>query len=192
MLVTGLAPIVQTLAELVHFQGSSGCAAEIANRVTPASTNTLPLPPLRPTCKVTVPNGAQRPGRPAAADGYANDVLWTLLWPEGRVVFEPGGAGFVLPDGSLGMKWPWVPLVPGELSITGERLDGPALPLRAMISSATDQYGEFFPSYLIFSTPGCWEVTGHIGRERLTFVTSVVQVGDGPDWRPGGIPSLSE
>jgi hypothetical protein len=46
-------------------------------------------------------------------------------------------------------------------------------------------YGDigFQPSYLIFSTPGCWEVTGRVGEASLTFVTRVVKTGDGPVWR---------
>lgn len=152
----------------------------------PAS-NPLPPPPTQ-VCAVTRPNGAVRPDRPPAADGYGNKALWTLLWPEGRVVFEPGGPGFVLPDGSLGIKWAWLPLVDGELSIDGRCLDRPAPPLRATINEAQDEHGRFFPSYLIFSTPGCWQVTGHIGGASLTFVTRVIKEGDGPDWRPDTIP----
>jgi hypothetical protein len=44
----------------------------------------------------------------------------------------------------------------------------------------------FLASYLIFSTPGCWEVTAQIGdREdsKITFVTLVEKIGDGPAWR---------
>jgi hypothetical protein len=164
-----------------------------------APTNASLPPPPEPACAVTAPNGVTRPGRQPVADGHANDVLWTLLWPEGRVVFEPGGPGFILPDGSLGMKWPWVPVAPGELplvpedlSITGRRLDGPAPPLRAQISTGTIEYGYFFfPSYLIFATPGCWEVTGRLGQESLTFVTLVVLEGEGPEWRPSSLSDLS-
>lgn len=162
--------------------------ADATDPPAPAPTSMpLPLPPAR-ACAVTRPNGTQRPGRPPAVDGYANDVLWTLLWPEGRVVFAPGGSGFVLPDGSLGMKWPWVPLVSGEFSIDGRRLDGPAPPLRADISEANDENGRFFPTYLIFPTPGCWEVTGRIDGAALTFVTLIIKEGEGPDWHPDTIP----
>ena len=37
--------------------------------------------------------------------------------------------------------------------------------------------------YLIFPTPGYWEITGGVSGHRLTFVVEVEQVGDGPDWR---------
>jgi hypothetical protein len=36
------------------------------------------------------------------------------------------------------------------------------------------------PTFLIFPTTGCWEVTGRIGEHRVTFVLSVVKIGDGP------------
>ena len=42
----------------------------------------------------------------------------------------------------------------------------------------------FLASYLVFSTPGCWEVTAQVGdREdsKLTFITRVKKVGEGPD-----------
>ena len=48
-------------------------------------------------------------------------------------------------------------------------------------------YGEtgFQASYVIFPTPGCWEVTGRVADASVTFVTRVVKVGDGPSWRRG-------
>jgi hypothetical protein len=116
--------------------------------------------------------------------------LWTALWPEGQVVFEPGGPGFVLPDGSMGMKWPWFREVRGQLTIDGRRLDAPAPPLWADVSPSYGDSG-FQPVYLIFPTPGCWEVTGRVGEASLTFVTFVVRVGDGPNWRIPAMPTVT-
>jgi hypothetical protein len=46
----------------------------------------------------------------------------------------------------------------------------------------------FQPSYLIFPTPGCWEVTALVGAHedsKLTFVTNIVKIGEGPSrWNP--------
>lgn len=151
----------------------------------------VPAPP-RPIvssqlpCAVTHPNTEIWPDNSGTAEGgYGNDALWTNLWMlgEGTVVFEPGGSGLVLNDGSLGIKWAWYRHVPGELTIEGRRLDAPAAPLR---SNIPDGYGTtgFQVSALIFPTPGCWEVTGRIGDASLTFVKLVEQVGDGPNWRP--------
>lgn len=110
---------------------------------------------------------------------YGNDALATTLWTEGKVVFRPGGPGFVLEDGPLSMKWGWFRLVRGELTIEGRRLDGPAPPLHSQIPSGYDDIG-FQATALIFPTPGCWEVTGRVGEETLTFVTEVVKIGEGP------------
>jgi hypothetical protein len=156
----------------------------------PASAS-FPLRPKSP-CPVTLPMDEVPPGsnKPSEPMYYGNEALWTVLWRQGRIVFEPGGPGFVLPDGSLGMKWGWVPLVPGDLTIEGRRLDGPAAPLQSDIGgmARTESGQGFYPTYLIFPTPGCWQVTGRVGDATLTFVTLVVKVGDGPNWRPETVP----
>ena len=129
-------------------------------------------------CPVTRPNG-KRVSEEPARDHYGNDALVTVLWREGKVVFKPGGAGLVLPDGALSMKFGWWRLAHGQLTIDGRRLDSPAPPLRASIP---DGYGEtgFQSTAMIFPTPGCWEVTGHLGDAELTFVTLVEKIGNGP------------
>ncbi len=110
---------------------------------------------------------------------HGNEALSTGLYPEGKVIFRPGGAGETLDDGALSMKFGWWRLVPGQLTIGGRRLDGPAPPLWARVPSGYGGIG-FQATALIFPTPGCWEVTGRIGDKALTFVTEVVKIGDGP------------
>ena len=99
------------------------------------------------------------------------------LWPDGTVVFRPGGPGSIEPDGSLSMKFGWTrgEGLQGKLKIHGKRLDVPAPPLRASIP---DGYGDtgFQATALIFPTVGCWEVTGEVGDTRVTFVTRVIKV----------------
>jgi hypothetical protein len=142
-------------------------------------------------CPVSLPSETPRElpwtGEPTY---FGHDDLWTELWPDGRIVFEPGGPGFVLPDGSMGMKWPWIPFNKGKLKISGQRLDAPAAPLQSDIKdfSSTGNGEWFYPSYLIFPTPGCWQVSGQVGETVLTFVTLVVKIGDGPTWRPETVP----
>jgi len=97
-------------------------------------------------------------------------------------VFKPGGAGFITPDGSLGMKFGWTRGVGGKLRIEGRRLDAPASALRSDIPNGYGEIG-FQATSLVFSTPGCWAVTGRVGDASLTFVTKVVKIGDGPSWR---------
>jgi hypothetical protein len=41
----------------------------------------------------------------------------------------------------------------------------------------------FQPIYLVFPTPGCWEITGRLGAQSLTFVVQVEKIGKGPEWQ---------
>jgi len=129
------------------------------------------------TCSVTKPNGDTPPGQSPSADYYGNGALWTVLYPEG-VVFRPGGPGFVLPDGALQMKFPWWRKGKDKLTITGRRLDASAPPLRAEVGQSSDIH--MVPTYIIFPTAGCWEVTGRVGDTSLVFITRVVKIGRGP------------
>lgn len=136
-------------------------------------------------CEVTRPNGIVAGSGQPDPNSYGNRQLSLGpfgLWPYGTVVFKPGGAGFITPDGSLGMKFGWTRGVAGQLRIEGRRLDGPARPLRASIPTGSGEIG-FQATALVFSSPGCWEVTGRVGDASLTFVTKVVKIGDGPSWR---------
>ena len=130
------------------------------------------------TCPVTKPNGDPPPGQSRSRGFHGNGALWTSLPPNGVVEFRPGGPGFVLPDGSLMMKFPWWRKAEDNLEITGRRLDASAPLLRAEIGGSGDIH--MVPTYIIFPTVGCWEVTGKVGDVRLVFVTSVVKIGSGP------------
>lgn len=140
-------------------------------------------------CAVTAPNGVLA-GEAGRRDWSHGNALLSVgpfgLWPDGTIVFKPGGPGFVASDGALGMKFGWTRAAAGKLRVSGRRLDGAGLPLR--FESDADAYGEtgFQASYLIFPTPGCWEVTAQIDERadsRVTFVTDVVRIGEGPSWR---------
>jgi len=113
-----------------------------------------------------------------------NDELLTSSY--GKVVFKPGGSGFVDHDGALGIKWAFERLKPGRLFVGGRRLDAAGGPARAYIYD----YGEngFQPIYLLFPTPGCWEISAGVGAAAspLTFVVLVEKVGDGPSARMNG------
>jgi hypothetical protein len=137
-------------------------------------------------CAVTSPNHdrppdsvllkAAQPTLRATTPIHGNGVIWTHLWPEGTVVFSKGGPGFVLADGSLKMKFLWVMATDGPLTVEGRRLDGTAGPLRTEMSDGFIGRG-FQPSYLIFPTEGCWEVTARANGSALSFVTKVVTTG---------------
>ena len=70
----------------------------------------------------------------------------------------------------------------GQLRIEGRRLDAPASPLRAHVPNGYGEIG-FQATALVFSSPGCWEVTGRVGDASLTFVTKVEKIREGPSWR---------
>jgi len=143
-------------------------------------------------CPVTVPNESQPPVKNFGGtvtyspdytgprdvptpNSYGNGKIWTVLWPNGTVIFRPGGSGFILEDGSLAMKWLWFRAIAGRLRIEGKRLDASAPPLRASIPDGYRGTG-IQASGLIFPTEGCWEVTGRVADASLTFVTRVVRV----------------
>ena len=112
-----------------------------------------------------------------------NDALSVVL-PD-KFVFRPDGPGFVDSDGALGLKVGWVRKKKGLLQIGGRRLDGSAPPARAYIYDDGDT--GFQPIYLVFPTPGCWEITGSVADSSLTFITLVEKIGNGPPWRFEGL-----
>jgi hypothetical protein len=122
----------------------------------------------------------------APPGGEVGDSRLTVVigWPEGEVVFKPGGPGFVTSDGALGMKFGWYRGVRGRLTIEGRRLDGDATPLRSEVNNGYGDTG-FQATYVIFPTPGCWEVTGRVADASVTFITRVVKIGEGPSWHRG-------
>jgi hypothetical protein len=63
--------------------------------------------------------------------------------------------------------------------------DAPALRFETNQTNDANSTG-FLASYLIFSTSGCWEINAQVGdrlESKITFVTLVEKVGDGPAWR---------
>ena len=95
------------------------------------------------------------------------------------------GPGFITQDGGLGMKFGWTRGVRGKLDVSGRRLDGAAPPLMFETNNGYRDVG-FQASYLIFPTPGCWEVTAQVGERedsRIAFTVKVVKIGEGPAWR---------
>lgn len=144
------------------------------------------LAPRAQTCNTTRPNGVVAGSSEVSPTSYGTAELSTFgIWPNGIVELRPGGSGFLTNDGALGMKFPWQRGVRGELKITGRRLDGNAAALRALVPYGYGDQG-FQSTALIFPTEGCWEVTGRVGDASLTFVTSVVKIGEGPSARRDG------
>ena len=138
--------------------------------------------PRKAACPATPPNRHAVPDRSdqmppgSAAFWHGNSSVGTTLWPDGVVVFKPGGPGAVLPDGALRMKFYWLKKPDVRLTVTGHRLDKKSVALRAELNHEFDKQGGQ-PSYLIFPTPGCWTVTATAGKETLSFVTAVTKIG---------------
>lgn len=62
------------------------------------------------SCYVTTPNGIVAGSSERNERSYGNALLSVGpfgLWPNGTVVFKPGGAGFQTKEGALGMKFGW-------------------------------------------------------------------------------------
>ena len=61
-----------------------------------------------------------------------------------------------------------------DCTITGERTDADAPPLRADVP---DGYGPtgFQATGITFASAGCWDVTGRVGDEQLTFTVLVTR-----------------
>jgi hypothetical protein len=122
------------------------------------------------TCHVTQPQGGI----------FGNDSLAAVLPYDGKFIFKPNGPGFLDQDGGLGIKVGWELRKKGSLSVTGRRLDGVAAPVRAYIHRTYDDYLGGMSIFLIFPTPGCWEITGSVADGTLKFVVQVEKIGDGP------------
>ncbi len=125
-----------------------------------------------PTCEVTQLRGGS----------IDNEEIAVGNPSEGRIVFRPGGGGFVTEDGWLGWKVLWNRFVKGRIHIEGHRIDGDAPPLRAVLAPTIEDIG-IQPSYLVFPTTGCWKINARIKSEPLSLVVRVEKVGDGPAWR---------
>ena len=134
------------------------------------------------SCRGTVPTSTVPPGAGFTAAGfnYGNGRLRAhLYWPHGTIaagIRPDGGAmAIVNRDGSVSAKVGWWRGLPGQLKITGRRLDRDARPLRADVPSGYGPRG-FQPTRLTFPTVGCWRVVGTLGPARLTFVVRVTKL----------------
>lgn len=129
-----------------------------------------PEPPFMPP----PPNAPTAPW--AGEFWYGTNLLWTRVPTSGMWYGLPHN-----PDGQRqkvfwwreGYIWKEDPTP--ALTVTGRRLDAPAPPLNA--SEATNAYAEDIQSAMLvgvdFPTPGCWEITGKVVDQELSFVVWV-------------------
>jgi hypothetical protein len=125
-------------------------------------------------CPVTLPSA--KPPFEGEDFNYGNRYLGVAMWQRGRLVASRGGQtwGQIRPGGSIWAKVGWWRAVPGRLTIQGERLDGPAPPLRASVPAGYGSAG-FQSTGLTFPTPGCWRVVGSVAGHELEFVVLVTK-----------------
>lgn len=98
---------------------------------------------------------------------YGSVVLWTLLDAVGVWSDLPRTA-----DGKLVQKIQWWRGVQGDLTLTGRRLDAPAPPIESSVPSGYGDYG-WQMSGVHIPTPGCWEITGQVAGNSLSFIVWV-------------------
>lgn len=183
-LLTGCAPNVNAQADKVKALENSDPTSS-AEKTVPAEAPTFEVVPHDPpaSCPITVPqNPPFVPPAPYDSMGfegefwYGSDSLWTAVRENGiweTLPHNPGGYTqkvFWWRDGYV-----WTEEPEPALSITAERLDGPAPVLRG--SGATNAYAADIGSAMLtgvdLPTLGCWKITGQYRNEELSFVVWV-------------------
>lgn len=166
-------------AALATAVGCAAAADPVADASSTASATTA-------SCRVTFPNGRTPPGEHRNPHHHGNGRLWTQLplrsepYLDGPM-FTPGtystrGYPGLHRDGTATDKFYWwgSRAAKSHLKITGRRLDATAKPLRAHVGVGTAHSPHFWPSYVTFSSSGCWQVTAKAGKKaKLTFRLAV-------------------
>jgi hypothetical protein len=125
-------------------------------------------------CPVTVPNGRTPPGEQPSREDHGSGGLWTVIPPDGRIV---AARAFVLPDGSMRIKFPWWGSRRADAHL---QLGTSSLHRRGGIAGAQISPGQtgaphFWASAIVFPTEGCWRVTASAGHARLSLVVFLVK-----------------
>jgi hypothetical protein len=126
-------------------------------------------------CPVTRPNANRPPGQPSGVSWYGNGFLWAGVEADGISTVPQDR---VSADGSIGDKLLWVTTPPWRKpTISGERLDTPAPPLRVLgvnQGSFSNAEKPSFMSAVTFPTAGCWRLKARVGDLSLSYVVDVV------------------
>jgi hypothetical protein len=123
--------------------------------------------PVPEGCPVTVPRQARQPT--GASDGlrwYGNAAAWVLLSVSGVLGTDPQQ------QRPWYSKVPWWRTVPGVLTIRARPVGGLVAGFHADVPSGYAPTG-FQPSGLYWPRLGCWQVTGTIAGQALTFTVWV-------------------
>jgi hypothetical protein len=127
------------------------------------------------SCPVTLPNANRPPGQPRNMSWHGNGLLWAGVAADGTYAVDQDRVGA---DGSIFNKLLWVTTPPwSRPTISGERLDAPAPPLRVISVNQGSFSGADKPSYasaVTFPTAGCWRLTARVADVSLSYVLDVV------------------
>jgi hypothetical protein len=125
---------------------------------------TQPIAHAAPPARMHAPAVLRTPDLPG---WYGNAALWVGVPPHGILPAErvPGTPFW-------GTKFPWWRAIPGTLTITARKLDGPSAGFHANVPTGYTTLG-FAPSGLYWPSPGCWQVTGTVSHHSLSIVMSV-------------------
>ncbi len=145
-------------------------------------TNLTAIPKRKPAdCPVTQPPEPPftppPPHAPAAQWSgwfwYGTNFLWTRIPKDGEWAgLRHNPEGYTQKVFWWREDYDWMTDPRPQLTVTGRRLDAPAPSLTA--SRATNAYAEDIKSAMLVGvtvpTPGCWEITGKVADQELSFV----------------------
>jgi hypothetical protein len=154
--------------------------------VVPAVYGVLVLSPANPAtgaatrCPVTTAGPAKMP--PALFVRIGLPVPYVRTWMGNRAIWVRLPRHGVLPasydprEHAMSVKFPWWRVLGGQLHAWAHPVGQAGPRLEADVAAAAD-YGPkgFVPSFLRFSKPGCWKVTGSLRGHTISFVTRVIR-----------------
>ena len=162
-------PLAAGSYELASWSRRRGIAIQRSARLELLSTS---------SCPVTLPNLNRPPGQPRDVPWYGNGLLWAGVEHDGTYTVPADRVG---PDGTIGDKLLWVTTPPWQKpTVSGERIDAPAEPLRVTRVNTGSFSGAANPSHMSpvgFATEGCWRLTARLGDLSLVYVVQVVVAG---------------
>jgi len=104
---------------------------------------------------------------------HHNDVLAVHLYDAGSRLIGQSGA-WRQDDGYIHSKYPWIKKVAGKLKVQGQRLDGKSdRPFKAVVNDPSELPGGV-PGGFLFPDPGCWEISGSLAGQTLTFIIEII------------------
>jgi hypothetical protein len=118
-------------------------------------------------CPVTATGTANVPPEVAASGGDwvgGGDLYVAVQTPE--------YGGYLTERGDYHFKLAWLRRVPGEIQVSARQLDGPGR-VRAVVPKSTRPATGPLPTLISFPEPGCWHVTGRLGRSSVEVVVAV-------------------